>query len=380
MEPKRQKLETDVGDDIVELNAFDIIRFRFGESADFVPDFVHQNFGQIGKILWLNQFMPLSILIDVDIKDKMQCKATIKYGGDQDSPIARDLARSLLRKLKSPCELGEGCRPAAYPGSLSDSIVESDGTIQPSSTSSLPNGFRVERYASLDFHGKSLSIWRRTEWLMLWFIESVSQSDHEHDKFWEYYFLRSSDGEIVSMCSVYKFPSFTFLEEGLIGERIRLSQFLTIPSKRKGGYGSMLLRFLAETVLFRGDVDYLTMEDPSFGMTSMRETVYLQIAKEAGLLESHMDIDDMVTALKIPRIFAKRMKNLLEMNHVRGDRKTTDEIIDKVINSGNVYVKKFIDSIEFFAESEEPIPEESKASMIREKVGEALCKLEKSGA
>lgn len=386
---KKVRLDNNIGDDIVELRVSDTIRIHFGKtSVPVSPEFVHQNFGQGGKILWLQQFMPLAIDIYVDTEADLQSKAVVSFGGDQTSPIAADLCRGIVAKLATPCDLAEGCKPAVYPGDLSGKISSSSSnSISPVLCETLPSGHIVEKYSSSEFGGKPLEVWRRAEWLMLWYIESVSQSDHITDKFWDYYLLRDSNGEIVTMCSIYKFPSFMFLDKGFIGERIRLSQFLTIPSKRNGGHGSVLLRFLVEKVIANDEVDMFTMEDPSFGMTSMRESVYLRLAKEEGLFDrKDIPVEDIEDTLKIPRIFAKRIKNLIEIDHLRSSNTISEGVVDRVISSGNEFVMKFINSIEFFDEEElegkeaKPLSDEARGQLIRNKVHEALLKLEKVGA
>ena len=378
-------------DQLVEVEAVDVIQFHFGGSGVPVcPEFVHQNFGQSGKILWVKHLLPLSVNIHVDIRNGLVCTVSIAHGGDARSAEAAELQASLIDKLATPCDLGEGCAPAVYPGDLTGSGSTSSAStpIAPSAVHTVDAGYTIEQYSASDLQGKSLDVWKRVEWLMLWFIESVSQSDHSHDPNWEYYLMKNSEGDILSMCSCYKFPSFQFVSQGFIGERVRLSQFLTIPTQRNSGNGSILLRFLADTVLARSDVDRLTMEDPSLGMMSARESVYLRIAKELGLL-AHRDpsVEDIQSALKIPRSFAKRIQCLLELNTIRGQKPVNEILIDKVISSDNKFVKKFINSIEFFddeevGEGDDPrtLTKGEMDQLVRERVEEAMRKLQKLGA
>ena len=383
-----KKLKTDT--DVDEVDAREVILFHFsGASEGVQPEFVHQNFGERGVIAWPRAFMPLSVRIHVDTASSLEAFIEVNHGGTVDDPELRDYLADLLFRIATPCDLGNGCKPAVYPGDLTKRQPSSSSVdeVAPTSVEEVGGGLSVARFRSKEFQGRSLEVWRRAEWLMLWFIEGVSQSGHDTDPNWEYFFLKNPSGHILATSSVYRYPSFSFLSSGFIGDRYRLSQFLTIPSGWNAGFGSSLLRYLVDSVLSREDVDKLTMEDPSFGMTSLRESVYLRIAKEQGLLLKDPEYEELEQELKIPRVFAKRIKCLLEMNKIKGKKSVDERVIDSVINSGNHYVKKFIDSIEFYADNEDEgavqqtgLSEEESAQLIREKVEEALLKLEKLGA
>ena len=381
---KRQKTEVEE----ILIDARQAIFFHFsGSDRSVHPEFVHQNF-QDGMISWPRAFMPLAIRIHVDTSKSLTAFVEVEHGGARDSPEEKLAVAEVLSRIARPCDLAGDCKPAVYPGDLTRPVSSSSGDgIESTSVDELPGGMSVTRFRSKEFQGKSLDVWRRAEWLMLWFIEGVSQSGHESDPNWEYYFLKSSNGSILAMSSVYRYPSFAFVSSGFVGDRYRLSQFLTIPSGWNCGLGSTLLRYLADSVLARDDVDKLTMEDPSFGMTSLRESVYLRIAKEHGLMTKDPEYEDIERDMKVPRVFAKRIKCLIEMNKIRGANHVDEKVIDTVIESGNRFVKKFIDSIEFYDEAEPEDPErpsglsaEESATLIREKVEEALVKLEKLGA
>jgi hypothetical protein len=377
--------------EITTLNARDVISFYLGcSSRPIHPEFVHQNFGQAGKIAWPTKLLPLNISVFVDSQNDMLCTIDVQHGGDISCEESRILVADIIDTMANPCDVMEGCKPAIYPGDLRDkySTASSSTRILPSQIHELPDGFSVERYSASDFAPKSFDAWKRTEWLMLWFIESVSQSQHETDPQWEYYFLRDPSREIVAVSSVYRFPSFSFLDKGVIGERIRLSQFLTMPNKWNTGIGSRLLTLIANRVLSQEYIDQLSMEDPSFGMTSMRETVYLRIASQLGVARSGIDIESLSHTLKIPLVFARRLKRLLEINQLRTGSTIDDSLIASVMNADNKYVRKFISTIEFFDDDEGentdgPSAEDKKLSdeemnqLIREKLEEALLKLEK---
>jgi len=319
----------------------------------------------------------------------MLCTVKIDHGGDQSSDESRELVADLIDTMANPCDVMEGCKPAVYPGDLTNKYVTSSSSVRilPSGLDESSDGYVAERYSAADFAPKSFDAWKRTEWLMLWFIESVSQSQQETDPQWEYYFLRDPSREIVAVSSVYRFPSFSFLDKGVIGERIRLSQFLTMPNRWNSGVGSRLLSLIANRVLSQDFIDQLSMEDPSFGMTSMRETVYLQIAKKHGKARKGTDCDTLSHLLKVPRVFARRLKRLLEMNEFRKDREIDDTLITKIMNSDNKFVQKFVSSIEFYDEDEnnndgiadegKKLSQEEMDVLIKEKLEEALLKLEK---
>jgi hypothetical protein len=382
MQPKKQRIE--VEDGIVELDAQEVISYYFGKSQTPVhPEFTHQNFGIEGKILCPKELLPLKINVHVDTYGDLACTVDLTHGGSQSGPLAENFRSEILAKMAKPCDLSDGCLPAEYPGNFGP-MTETE-TCEPAAQVALADGFRVAHYKSNQFSGKSFNTWRRAEWLMLWFIESVSRSQHETDHNWEYYFLRSPENELVAYCSVYKFPSFAFLSKGFIGDRIRLSQFLTLPSGWRNGFGSVLLRHLVDEIRERSDVDKLTMEDPSFGMNSARETVYLKIAKENELLNAETTLEDLEETLKIPRIFAKRIKILLELGKFMSDRNPSS-LIDEALASDNKFVRKFIDSIEFYDDSDEteeeqkPIDKEATESLTRDRLSQAFTKLQRVGA
>lgn len=381
---KKQRRADDSGIEYAEVDARESIAFVFGDSKSRVrPEFVHQNFGEAGKFSWPKELMPVSIEIHVDTRAGLRCQARVHHGGAVDSTLAITCKRDLVHRMSNPCELSDGCRPAVYPESLTHIDDIETFTMQPSSMDDISDGYTVSRFQSREFQGRSFNMWRRAEWLMLWFIESVSRSEHESDPNWEYYFLSESSGSIVAFCSVYRFPSFSFLSQGFIGDRLRLSQFLTIPSGWSKGFGSILLRYLADNVLARADVDKLTMEDPSFGMNSVRETVYLQIAKENNVLQGDMSLEHLQERLKIPRVFSKRIKTLLELRKLIHGKEVNSQLVEKVLISGNRYVQKFIDSIEFY---DDAVGDENDAStidkaaadaLVRERLSQALRKLER---
>ncbi len=179
----------------------------------------------------------------------------------------------------------------------------------------------------------------------------------------------------------------------MIGERVRLSQFLTIPSKWNGGYGSRLLSFIASRVVSEKFTDQLTMEDPSLGMTSMRESVYLAMSRKAGIANPNVNasLDGICKYLKVPRVFGRRLKRLFEMNKLRDGKPVDEALVAKVASSENKYVRKFIESIEFYDDEESPegdnttgdapperrLTQEEMVSIINERVEEALLKVEK---
>ena len=396
MEQPSKKLRLTLeNEEIAYIDATDAVFFYFGECPDPVrPEFVHQNFGEAGKIAWPSRFMPLKISVHVDTKNDLLTSVTIEHGGNSSSPEAVLLREDLVAALANPGDVMEGCKPACYPGDLTNKYLSANSPrILPSSIDET-DGLTFLRYSASDFAPKSFDLWKRAEWIMLWFIESVSQSQHETDRNWEYYLLRDNKGEIVAFSSVYRFPSFSFLKDGVIGERIRLSQFLTIPSKWNGGYGSRLLAFIADRVMSQKFIDQLTMEDPSFGMTSMRESVYLSMSNKLGLANPNVSasIEGICKYLKVPTIFAKRLKRLFELNKLRDGKPVDEALVARVASSQNKYVRKFIESIEFY-DDEEDVPEadnttgdapperkltrEAMVSIINEKVEEALLKVEK---
>ena len=383
---KRIRLELPLNGEDTLLNAAEVISFYFDNSSEVKPEFVHQNFGQSGEINWPTDLLPLKISLNVFTSKGLQTAVKIEHGGDFDSERAQRKREEIISRLEKPCDLEGGCRPAVYPGSIKhlDGSTEEDA-LSPSQTTMLEDGHVVVKYSSKDFPSRSLTVWKRAEWLMLWFIESVSQSQHETDPHWDYFFLKDGEGRILSLCSLYIFPSFAFLSKGFIGDRVRLSQFLTIPSNWKNGNGSKLLRHIVENIKARDDVDKFTMEDPSFGMTSLRESVYLRIAKEEGYLKSRgIPIRDLETSLKIPLCFSKRIKNLIEICHLKGNRAVDSNLVDRILASDNKYVQKFIDSIEFYDDDEvdeealdKPVTEDETRLLVRERLLEALSKLEK---
>lgn len=382
---KKVKLDIPLLDEYTVLNSTEIIRFIFDDADPVTPEFVHQNFGQSGEIVWPTDLLPLTIKIHVLTSEGMRADIHIEHGGEWQSDRAKMAREEVLGRIMTPCELEGGCKRAVYPIECDQQDLHTDDNhLKPSYECVLADGFVVERYSSKDFKSKSFAAWKRAEWLMLWFIESVSQSEHETDPRWDYFFLKDPKGRIVSLCSVYIFPSFAFLSKGFIGDRLRLSQFLTIPSSWKHGIGSKLLRHIVDDVNSRGDVDKFTMEDPSFGMTSLRESVYLRVANEANLFNvKNVSLLELEKALKIPRVFAKRIKNLFELNHIRGSRKLNDSLVDRLMASDNRYIQKFIDSIEFYDDEEvdgaidRPISEEKTRLLVRTRMLDALQKLEK---
>lgn len=396
MEQSAKKLRLALDDEeIVYVDATPTIQFLFGDSITPVnPEFVHQNFGQAGKIAWPSRFMPLKITVHVDTKNDLLCTISIEHGGESTCPEAVYLREDLVRTIANPCDVMDGCKPACYPGDLTDKYSAlGSQRVTPSSIDEIDGDLTVQRYSASDFAPKSFYLWKRAEWLMLWFIESVSQSQHETDRGWEYYFLRDASGEINAFASVYRFPSFSFLKDGVIGERVRLSQFLTLPSKWNGGFGSRLLSFIASRIVTQEYTDKLTMEDPSLGMTSMRESVYLSMSKKAGLADPKLNVtvEGISRYLKVPTIFARRLRRLFELNKLRDGNTIDDELINRIATSDNKYVKKFIESIEFYEDEEgdqadnttgdvpieRKLTDEQMRSIIHENIEEALTKLEK---
>ena len=376
---KRVRVQTEADSDRIDLNASDVIKFYFDDCQEGVPPgFVHQNFEINGVLSCPKNQVPLSIDVHVNSKD-LSANLAFSHSGSADDIGFRVFVSDVISRLTTACDLGNGCKPATYPGGFA--LTPTLDAMTPSETFQLTDGYYVERYQSSLFNGSSLNLWKRAEWLMLWSIESVTQSDHENDENWEYYFLRDTSGCINAMCSVYKFPSFALLSENkTLGERMRLSQFLTVPSKWNKGTGSRLLRFLAEYVIGRPDVDMLSMEDPSFGMTSMRESVYLAIAKNDHLMNEE-SIDVIGHRLKVPHSFAKRILSLLEIEKLRKGRKVSASLVNEIIHSGNKFVNNFIDKIEFYddEETDEPVPlsEDKSVKLINESIQGALLKLEK---
>jgi hypothetical protein len=391
---KKLRLALD-NEEVLYLDAMDAMSFHFGDSDTTVkPEFVHQNFGQAGKIAWPSRFMPLKISVHVDTKNDLLCTISIEHGGDTSCPEAVFLREDLVSTIANPCDVMDGCKPACYPGDLTDKYsTKGSQRLTPSSLDELGGDLIVQRFTATDFAPKPFYLWKRAEWLMLWFIESVSQSQHETDTNWEYYLLRNTTGEIHAFASVYRFPSFSFLKEGVIGERIRLSQFLTIPSKWNGGFGSRLLSFIALRAANAKHTDKLTMEDPSLGMTSMRESVYLAMSKEAGLADPKLSVtvEAISRFCKVPTIFARRLRRLFELNKLRDGEAINDELVNRIATSDNIYVRKFIESIEFYDDEEEDqtdnttgdvpanrkLSQEEMRAIIHKTVEEALTKLDK---
>lgn len=133
------------------------------------------------------------------------------------------------------------------------------------------------------------------------------------------------------------------------------------------------------------DIDMLTMEDPSLGMTSLRESVYLRLANRAGLLVNSTSTKVLESELKIPLPFARRIRRLLEINELRNGHQISNGLVRKIVNSGNKFVTEFIDSIEFYDESTErsaapdsgPIPLDVSDKLIHDSIQAALRKLER---
>jgi GNAT superfamily N-acetyltransferase len=387
MQTKKARYD-EVADDIVELDAHEVIKFFFdGSETGISPEFVHQSFGRSGKLVWFKDFMPLSINVYVNTKNGMSSHVEFTHAGDQDSPEASILKFDMLSKMATPCDaLMEGCKPAVYPGDLvtGKSKSPSAAVISPSESTTLAEGFTVDQFSASDLSGRSLDAWKRTEWLMLWFIESVSQSQHETDSNWEYYFLRDESGHVLAVSSIYRFPSFNYLAENIIGERLRISQFLTMPHKRGRGYGSILLNHIAKRVLSSQHTDLLTMEDPSPGMNSLRDVVYLNMLKEKVKSSSLVDtsVEAIVSELKVPAIFAKRLKYLLEIFRETRGKPASEEVIARIFESDNPFIRKFIDSIEFYdeeVEGDQP-SEEANTILILKALSEALRKIDKTVA
>ena len=382
---KKVRLEAS-GRPSIELDASEVIKFYFDDcKTGLSPEFVHQNFGEEQKISWFQEYMPLNVGVYVNTND-LTARVKVTHGDVTDSVSLDASIKDILQRISSPCEVGNGCTPAKYPGDLANACSEvCHSLILASEKVSLSDGFFVERFSASDFPGKSFDTWKRAEWLMLWFIESVSQSAHETDPNWEYYVLRCPENRVVAMCSVYRFPSFSFVTKGVIGERVRISQFLTLPSMRKGGHGTRLLQYLAERVMSKEDIDMLTMEDPSWGMTSLRESVYLRLANRAGLLVNSTSTKVLESELKIPLPFARRIRRLIEINELRNGHQISNGLVRKIVNSGNKFVTEFIDSIEFYDESTErsaapdsgPIPLDVSDKLIHDSIQAALRKLER---
>jgi hypothetical protein len=372
--------------DIVELDAREVIRFRFnGTKEGYHPEYVHQNFGESGKIEWPREMLPLVVTVDVDTFNDLSCSLSIEHGGDPSSETAKVRTAEIVGQMVRPCDLGNGCKPAVYPGEMVASSAHQTGknTIQPDAIDQIEGGYIVTRFQSKNFNGKILDLWRRAEWLMLWFIESVSQSPHEVDPNWEYVFLRDDRGNIISFSSLYRFPSFSFLQKGFIGDRVRISQFLTLPCYWNSGLGSVLLGHLAENIRSRDDVDKLTMEDPSFGMTSLRESVYLRILKTIGMLDKIVSTDDLVETLKVPRSFARRIRNLVGIARLL---RTVPDGVDPVtalMTSRNKFVQAFIDSIEFYDDQDEneevqaPLSAQDTDALVRDRLAASIRKISK---
>jgi len=386
MAPLAKKLRETSAGDFAELDAKAVIKFRFGDSEiDVHPEFVHQNFDLAGKIIWPNEYLPLAIKVHVDTFHELKCTLSIEHGGDYDSITAQHLRGDLVRRMSFPCELSGGCKPASYPGDILKPAAQQidKEAIDPATITNTPNGSSCYHYKSKMFQGRIFEAWRRAEWLMLWFIESVSQSEHECDPNWEYVILRSANGDIHAFCSMYRFPSFSFLDKGFIGDRIRLSQFLTVPSAWNTGVGSTLLICLADGILLRDDVDKLTMEDPSCGMSSLRESVYLRIAKEASVNPVAIPLEEIEKVLKVPRVFAKRIRDLSGIMRLLKSLPQGIDPVAALLDSGNVYVKRYIDSIEFFGDDDDDLaeprpfgPEETDA-LVRQRLSESVSKLQR---
>ncbi|KAF4654151.1 hypothetical protein FOL47_010111 [Perkinsus chesapeaki] len=322
--------EAQVSTDVCELDVLEVIRFYFNGSQEGIPPaYAHQSFDEAESFVWLKTLTPLVIRVDVDTRDfsvgiafehpKLPNDKLMKtaYKRHCDTLLARmHTARFSPLSLKpfyGGCKafrLGPNGNDNCLLKKLKDDLLQIEDPAIPS-----PLALVTIPESLYDF-------WRRIEWLMLWFIDAsgtidLPTSDNQEGGEdigagrWTLYLLRDTTTQQIKSCaSVYKFPAL--VADGK--RRLRVAQFLTVPTQQKKGYGGMIYRHIATAAISATDVDEITFEDPSPGMQGLREVVTLSLCykafPEALPEDTRRDPPTIADKLKIPLSFARRISEL----------------------------------------------------------------------
>ncbi|EER15079.1 hypothetical protein Pmar_PMAR023404 [Perkinsus marinus ATCC 50983] len=319
------------GKGVCELEVVDVMRFYFDDAEEGVPPtYVHQSFDETESFVWLKSLTPLLIRIDVDTRDlsvginfehpKMPNDKLMKaaYKRHCDTLLARmHTARFSPLTLKP---FYSGCKAFRLGMNGKDNSLLKKLKAIPRPTayaSALPSTLEL-----VTIPESLYEFWRRAEWLMLWFIDasgtidlpSATDGDREECGIggrWTLYLLRDALTHRIKTCaSVYSFP--LLVEDGK--RRIRVAQFLTMPSDQRKGYGGIVYHHIATAAMATDNLDEITFEDPSPSMQSLREVVTLALCFEAfpDLLPEDKRRDPMIIAavLKIPMSLARRIAEL----------------------------------------------------------------------
>ncbi|KAI8081698.1 acyl-CoA N-acyltransferase [Halteromyces radiatus] len=126
---------------------------------------------------------------------------------------------------------------------------------------------------------------RRMQFFVLLFIEGSSYIDDEDEK-WEIYTLykRQKKGDesiytFVGYCTAY--PFYCWLEQ----TRMRISQFLILPTYQGKGHGGQLYRTIYELFAQRKDVLEITVEDPNEEFSDLRDKSDLRYLRDHGAFD-----------------------------------------------------------------------------------------------
>eukprot|EP00761_Pharyngomonas_kirbyi_P011332 gb/GECH01011357.1/.p1 GENE.gb/GECH01011357.1/~~gb/GECH01011357.1/.p1 ORF type:complete len:402 (+),score=103.67 gb/GECH01011357.1/:1-1206(+) len=129
----------------------------------------------------------------------------------------------------------------------------------------------------------------RLQTFVLFFIDGACQIEFDDPK-WEIFMIferYSTDTEdvrygLIGFCTLYPFWAYPN------NNRLRISQFLIVPSFQKQGHGSELLRTIYNDALARECIE-VCVEDPSDDFMMLRDLTDLRICKEQGYFDDEFE-------------------------------------------------------------------------------------------
>jgi hypothetical protein len=306
------------------LDALEVLKFQFGASKKIPCLFAHQSFND-EKLKFPSSLCPLEITVSLNPSDLSLIDILFDHetpsDTDEETLSMAEKCKKVIHKKILTSHYGDEKNPIKYPKDTGNGDFLTELNEFPfSSLSETIDLYRI-RPAMLKSDSSILTVWRRFEWLMLFFVDATS-SIEANDPSWELMFVinRTETRNLGLALSLYRFPVFPIK---VVGEeefwKYRIAQFITVPSLWGTGIGELVFEHIFREVWESKNIKQLTLEDGSDGMLCLRDVVLLK--KYQSLKEEDLGFE----SLKCRKIAIARIKYILHIKDCAVCQKTASD-------------------------------------------------------